>query len=150
MLAWHGDDPSEIRPCQAGEPWIAEGEALQRLAESDEGFLLALHDGAQAFAIGPPEAPAARALAFCADGAASLGHAFTEEAHRRKGCQSALIRARLAWARERGAKAAIAETYAFLPSSFDNLLAAGFVHAYGRRIWRWENPALAGQEQAGA
>lgn len=76
-------------------------------------------------------------------GLAALSHASTRPGFRRRGAQTALIRARMNWAAERGCDTAFAETYAFLSSSFDNLERQGLRELYQRQIWRYESdPAL--------
>ncbi|HEY3332623.1 MAG TPA: hypothetical protein VGK19_21510 [Capsulimonadaceae bacterium] len=71
--------------------------------------------------------------------AAYLGPAGTEAEWRRRGGQTALIAARVTKARELGCKHIFAETYQrILKTSYNNLLKAGFVHAYSSPIYVWE------------
>lgn len=74
---------------------------------------------------------------------AALTHANTRTEFRRRGAQTALIRARLNWAAERGCDVAFSETYAFLASSYNNLGRHGIKELYQRQIWRFESePSL--------
>lgn len=67
-----------------------------------------------------------------------LGNGKTLESYRKQGGQSALISARINLAATLGCRDVVSETYWFLPSSYDNLLRAGFEELYSRSIYRWE------------
>ncbi|RYG34855.1 hypothetical protein EON81_14365 [bacterium] len=79
-----------------------------------------------------------RADLTCAGSIGYLGGAFTEPAHRNQGAHSALIAARINAAHRQGVRKLFAETYRFLPSSLMNLERAGFVSAWNRPIYRFE------------
>lgn len=83
--------------------------------------------------------PVAVAAVSDHDRLAALAHANTRPDFRRRGAQTALIRARLNWASQRGCDVAFAETYAFLPSSYSNLERHGIHGLYQRQIWRFES-----------
>lgn len=68
--------------------------------------------------------------------AAYLGWAITREDQRGRGAQSALIRARLRWASDRGCLVAISETLAMLKTSLANLERAGFRQISERLVMR--------------
>jgi GNAT superfamily N-acetyltransferase len=68
---------------------------------------------------------------------AYLGWAGTAEAHRRKGGQNALIRARLNRAAELGCRVACSETLSMLKTSLGNLKRNGFEIAYYKRVYVW-------------
>jgi len=64
-----------------------------------------------------------------------FSHGVTAAPFRKRGVQSALIAHRLNWCAEHGIEWAVSETYAFLPSSYDNLMRAGFEEIYARPIY---------------
>lgn len=70
---------------------------------------------------------------------ALLTSASTLETHRNRGTQSALIRARLKRALERGCDVAICETLSILSSSLNNLRRAGFEILYDKPVFEWRD-----------
>jgi len=64
-----------------------------------------------------------------------FSHGVTAAPFRKRGVQSALIAHRLNWCAEHGIEWAVSETYAFLPSSYDNLMRARFEEIYARPIY---------------
>lgn len=68
-----------------------------------------------------------------------LGWAGTAEAHRKKGGQNALIRARLIRAAELGCRVACSETLAMLKTSLGNLQRNGFETVYHKKVYVWES-----------
>ena len=70
---------------------------------------------------------------------AYLGWAGTAEAHRRKGGQNALIRARLNRAAELGCRVACSETLSMLKTSLGNLKRNGFEVVYNKQVFVWES-----------
>jgi Acetyltransferase (GNAT) domain len=79
--------------------------------------------------------PAAAAVLLMAGGLAYLANASTIEAFRRRGCQGALIRRRLADAAAAGCERACVFA-SWGSQSHANLAAAGFHAAYTKAIWR--------------
>lgn len=69
---------------------------------------------------------------------AYLGAAGTDPAHRGRGAQTALIRARLASAAERGASWCSCETNTAVPISLRNLQRCGFEDVIRWRVYRWD------------
>jgi GNAT superfamily N-acetyltransferase len=83
--------------------------------------------------------PAACGALYTDGSSAWLGVAFTREAHRGRGLQSALLATRIEAARAAGATLMASETGAQLPdepsTSYRNLLRAGFREAFLRANW---------------
>ncbi len=84
-------------------------------------------------------APVSAAILACDGDFAYLGWAGTAEAHRKKGGQNALIRARLNRAAELGCRLASSETLAMLKTSLGNLQRNGFETVYHKRVYVWES-----------
>ncbi len=70
---------------------------------------------------------------------AYLGWAGTAEAHRRKGGQNSLIRARLNRAADLGCRVACSETLVMLKTSLGNLERNGFEIVYYKKVFVWES-----------
>ena len=84
-------------------------------------------------------APVSAAILACDGDFAYLGWAGTAEAHRKKGGQNALIRARLNRAAELGCRVACSETLAMLKTSLGNLQRNGFETVYHKKVYVWES-----------
>lgn len=84
-------------------------------------------------------APVSAAILACDGDFAYLGWAGTAEAHRGKGGQNALIRARLIRAAELGCRVACSETLAMLKTSLGNLQRNGFETVYHKKVYVWES-----------
>jgi GNAT superfamily N-acetyltransferase len=84
-------------------------------------------------------APVSAAILACDGDFAYLGWAGTAEAHRKKGGQNALIRARLNRAEELGCRVACSETLAMLKTSLRNLQRNGFETVYHKKVYVWES-----------
>ncbi len=87
------------------------------------------------------DTPVAMAAGYVAEGAAWLGLAGTRAEHRRRGAQTALLAARIEWARAQGARVIALETgpdWADVPGeALRNARRAGFQVAYERPVWLW-------------
>jgi len=92
-------------------------------------------EGARRYVATVDGAPAAAAALLLARGIAYLANASTLQAFRRRGCQGALIRRRLADAAEAGyGRACVLTTWG--SQSHHNLAAAGFRAAFNKVVWR--------------
>lgn len=87
------------------------------------------------------DTPVAVGALFMADASAWLGLAATDEAHRRRGAQGALLAHRIEHARTHGARVMTLETgpdWADVPrEALRNARRAGFRTAYERPVWLW-------------
>jgi GNAT superfamily N-acetyltransferase len=112
------------------EPWYsAEGVvAMRRILAVNEAQILAAYDG---------RTPLAMALLFVRGEWAYLGAAGTDPAHRNRGAQKALIRARVTRAAECGARWCVSETNTAVPVSLMNLAKCGFVPVIAWRVYGW-------------
>ena len=96
------------------------------------------HTGFEHFMAYEAGAPVSAAILACDGDFAYLGWAGTAEAHRKKGGQNALIRARLNRAVQLGCRAACSETLAMLKTSLGNLERNGFETAYYKKVYVWD------------
>jgi GNAT superfamily N-acetyltransferase len=85
--------------------------------------------------------PAGWATSFFAGPGVFLGNAFTLEAHRRRGVQTALLDARLRRARERAASLIVTDVEPET-SSHRNVLRAGFEELTTRHVWSKNEAAI--------
>jgi hypothetical protein len=92
-------------------------------------------EGARRYVATADGTPAAAAVLFEAGGMAYLANASTLEAFRRRGCQGALIRRRLADAHADGYERVSVIT-GWGSQSHANLARAGFRAAYNKAVWR--------------
>lgn len=93
--------------------------------------------GGEAFAAFDGERPVAFAILFPDSEFAYLGFAGTQPEYRKRGAQSALIRARVVCAAEQGTPWCIAETNTVLESSLRNLARQGFAPVIVWRVFGW-------------
>jgi len=132
----------EIRLCQPmhtdllgavvsdeGDPFGYASGTVDMLGAANFHTLLAMLD----------EEPAATGSLYVHQNLGYLGNGKTLEPYRRRGAQTALIGARVEMAAGLGCTDVVSETYPFLPSSYHNLLRAGFVDLYSRSIYRWDS-----------
>ncbi len=103
--------------------------AMRRIVSVPEAQILAAFDGAAAVAM---------ALLFVRGAWAYLGAAGTDPAHRNRGAQKALIRARVTRAAECGARWCLSETNTAVPVSLANLERCGFERVIAWRVYVWD------------
>ncbi len=119
--------------CDAAEDFSCYGdeEAARRFRETigDEGYshFVAFYENS----------PVASARMFVHDGLAYLCDAGTLELHRGRGAQTALIAARLNYAAELGCSDCAVETLGLLKTALNNLLRAGFVHSFDKKVYAY-------------
>lgn len=165
MTGWLGDKglkpfkgttyPTLIRPVESVDPFPT-GLAVRRVSgrevESRKDAILRIfepwpcsfffqcvdRDGFDHFMAYDGDTPVSAAILAHDGDFAYLGWAGTAEAHRGKGGQNALIRARLNRAAELGCRAACSETLKVLKTSLGNLERNGFETVYNKRVYVWE------------
>ncbi|MDE3000610.1 MAG: GNAT family N-acetyltransferase [Gemmatimonadota bacterium] len=166
MTGWLGDNglkpfkgttyPTLIRPVENVDPFPA-GLAVRRVSgrevESRKDAILRIfepwpcsfffqcvdRDGFDHFLAYDGDTPVSAAILAHDGEFAYLGWAGTAEAHRGKGSQNALIRARLNRAAELGCRVACSETLAMLKTSLGNLERNGFEKAYYKKVYVWQS-----------
>ena len=121
----------EIRRVQPDE--------VVRTGDPDDFFEACLgHEGFEHFMAFDGDTAVSRAVLGIEGELGYLGWAGTDEGHRRRGGQSALIVARVNRAAELGCKVAVSETLAPLyEPSIRNLEAKGFRQLYLKRVFSW-------------
>ncbi len=121
--------PDEAALLAAGPlKWYGDPDPLVRCVRSPGVTMFGVFAGGQAVAA---------ALVNLDPPFAYLNAAGTDPAHRGRGCQSALIAARVRHAAAHGAALCTAETNQAVPISLANFLRAGFAIALTHRIYEW-------------
>jgi hypothetical protein len=128
------DDPDFVRVMPAGH-----GVPAEHLAEAMERTRLSTRiAGTRRYVATVAGEPAAAAVLLLLDGIAYLANAATLEPARRRGCQGALIRRRLADGAAAGCRRACVIT-GWGSQSHANLVRAGFRTAYNKAVWRLDD-----------
>jgi GNAT superfamily N-acetyltransferase len=133
LLGEDVDDFARVLPAGHGVPEAGLAGAIDRTRRC------AQIEGARLYLATVAGAPAAAAVLFLAGDVAYLANASTLEAHRRRGCQTALIQRRLADAAAAGCRRAGAIT-GWDTQSHANMARAGFRTAYTKAVWRLDRP----------
>lgn len=112
-------------------PWYSEGGVKVAAMLADRRL-------AELFGAWIDGEPAAMAALIPTLTCGNVGWAGTDPKFRRRGCQSALIRARIIRARELELTWCIAETVTADMTSTNNLLRAGFSETFAWEVWEWK------------
>jgi GNAT superfamily N-acetyltransferase len=129
LLGEDVDDFARVLPAGHGVPEAGLAEAIERTRRCAE------IEGARLYLATVDGTAAAAAVLFLAGDVAYLANASTLEAHRRRGCQGALIGRRLADGAAAGCRRACTLT-TWGSQSHANMARAGFRTAYTKAVWR--------------
>lgn len=121
-------DVAALTPSILG--WFADADALARSASQPHSALFLAYAG---------DLPVAAGLLTISGAFAHLSAAGTAPEHRGRGCQSALIAARVNHAAARAAAWCTCETNEAVRTSLANLGRAGFARALTHRIYEWHD-----------
>lgn len=112
-------------------PWYSEGGVAAAAMLAERGM-------AELFGAWMEGEPAAMAALIPTERCGNVGWAGTDPKWRKRGCQRALIQARVKRARELGLKWCVAETVTAEMTSTSNLLRRGFSEAFCWDVWEWK------------